>query len=72
MSGDGHPLNGVIPFRIGGDQEPATAAPAKAQAPPQSSTSTTTAIGLGIVPVVLLAVLLAWRLTHKDTKEEHE
>ncbi|MCL8250523.1 copper resistance protein CopC [Aeromicrobium fastidiosum] len=72
VSGDGHPVNGVIPFRIGGDQEPATAAPTKAQAPPQSSTSTTTAIGLGIVPVVLLAVLLMWRLTHQDTKEEHE
>ncbi len=75
VSGDGHPVNGTIPFRIGGDDEPATGAPATAQpqTTPTSSTSTVPAIGLGIALVVLLAVLLVRRRpTHTDTKEDHE
>ena len=66
VSGDGHPIDGVVPFTLGGTgREPASTSPTEEQTPDSAASSDTTAAETGwsttstiMAATVLLALLL--------------
>ncbi len=70
VSADGHPLNGVVTFTLGGGEAPATAAPLRRQATEVPATSRSLALGLGALAAVVLALavvtLVRRSRTHTD------
>lgn len=67
VSGDGHPIDGVVPFTLAGEgeTEPAAAAPTERTAPSAENESTAVALAIAAPVVLLLAAGLVWFLRRR-------